>query len=307
MVLPSTTTPLDGDAERTALRRYYEASSLDYRFWSPGFHMHFGYYRAGLNPFAREAMLEEMNRQVFGRLALPEAPRRVVDLGCGLGAPARHAARSHPEWQLDAISLVPWQVEYAAALTHEAGNFTNLRFSVADYTRSDFVSASFDGAYAIESSCHASGADKDDFVREAARLLKPGARLVVADGFLSREPLPWPLSSLMTVLCRNWAVPRFSNLAAFCDSLSRHGFDLLEVRDVSYRVAPSALHVPWVTLRFLWYSLFEKVSRLRWGHIIASILSPLVGMARPYFRYQLLVAERRTERRLGDGTLTGDR
>jgi SAM-dependent methyltransferase len=291
---PSTTTPPEpAEAPRDRLLRYYEASSLDYRFWSPGFQMHFGYYRAGLNPFARERMLEEMNRQVFARLSLDDGPKRIADLGCGLGAPARDAARDHPDWQVDAISLVPWQIEYARELTQAAKVGANLRFSVDDYTRCEFEAATFDGAYAIESSCHSTGADKADFIAEAARILKAGARLVIADGFLLREPLPWPLGALLRVLCKNWAVTRFANLGAFTEALQRHDFDLVEIRDVSYRVAPSALHVPWVTLRFVWYSLFEKVSGLRWGHVLASVLSPLVGMARPYFRYQLIVAQRR--------------
>jgi ubiquinone/menaquinone biosynthesis C-methylase UbiE len=238
-------------------------------------------------------MLQEMNLQVFARLQLSTDPQRVVDLGCGLGAPARDAARHHAHWQVDAISLVRWQIEYAEQLTRAAGIDGNLRLSVRDYTRSEFADASFDGAYAIESSCHATGADKDDFVREAARILKAGAHLVIADGFLRREPLPWPLSVLMRVLCKNWAVRRFANLDSFCDALIRHDFDVIEVRDISYRVAPSALHVPWVTLRFLFKTLFERVSSVRWGHILASVLSPLVGMARPYFRYQLGVARRR--------------
>jgi ubiquinone/menaquinone biosynthesis C-methylase UbiE len=291
---PSTTTPPDPEsALHEQLLRYYEASSLDYRFWSPGFQMHFGYYRAGLNPLSRERMLQEMNRQVFARLALSHEPQRVADLGCGLGAPARDAARAHSNWQVDALSLVPWQIQYAEKLTREAGIGGNLRFSVGDYTKTTFADETFDGAYAIESSCHATGADKDDFVREAARILKASAHLVIADGFLKREPLPWPLSVLMRVLCKNWAVPRFANLGAFCEALLRHGFDVIEVRDLSYRVAPSALHVPWVTLRFLLQTLFERVSRVRWGHVVASVLSPLVGMARPYFGYQLVVARRR--------------
>ena len=46
-------------------------------------------------------------------------------------------------------------------------------------------SASYDGVYALESSCHAHGADKGALLAEAYRLLRPGGRLVVADGFLS--------------------------------------------------------------------------------------------------------------------------
>lgn len=273
---------------------YYEGASLDYRFWSPGFHMHFGYYRRGQNPLAREPMLREMNQQVFARLDLPNGTRRVVDLGCGLGAPSRDAAATYPRWHIEAVSLVPWQVEYARHLTAEAGIDGRLRFSVNDYTASSFETASFDGGFAIESSCHATGADKTDFVREAARILKPGARLVVADGFLKREPLPWPLSWILEVVCRNWAVTRFANFDAFCAALRDNGFRILEARDISFRVAPSALHVPWVTLRFVMASLFQRVSSVRWGHVLASFLSPLVGAARPYFSYCLIVAERET-------------
>lgn len=61
---------------------------MDYRAWSRNFNMHFGFYRWGMNPLALESMLEEMSQQVFRRLALSEG-MKVLDLGCGLGAPAR--------------------------------------------------------------------------------------------------------------------------------------------------------------------------------------------------------------------------
>ena len=55
--------------------------------------MHFGYYRPGLNPFRRELMLDEMNRQVLARLALDrDGQGLVLDLGCGVGATVRTAA-----------------------------------------------------------------------------------------------------------------------------------------------------------------------------------------------------------------------
>jgi hypothetical protein len=48
---------------------YYRETTADYRAWSRNLNMHFGYYRPGLNPFRRESMLDEMNRQVLSRLA----------------------------------------------------------------------------------------------------------------------------------------------------------------------------------------------------------------------------------------------
>ena len=47
---------------------YYRETSQDYEAWSRKFHMHFGYFRRGLSPFALEKMLDEMTRQVLLRL-----------------------------------------------------------------------------------------------------------------------------------------------------------------------------------------------------------------------------------------------
>ena len=77
-----------GEQRPVDLATYYTEAGMDYRAWSRGFNMHFGYWRQWLNPLARERMLEEMSRQVFRRLDLAPG-MRVHDLGCGLGAPAR--------------------------------------------------------------------------------------------------------------------------------------------------------------------------------------------------------------------------
>jgi hypothetical protein len=66
----ATATPL---RPTDAFQRYYEEAGPDYAAWSPNFNMHFGFFRRGMNPFDREAMLEEMNLQVLRRLALEPA------------------------------------------------------------------------------------------------------------------------------------------------------------------------------------------------------------------------------------------
>src|SRR5277367_5761924 len=72
------------------LEQYYSEAGPDYAAWSREFNMHFGYYRAGANPFGREAMLEQMNTEVLSRLQLNGIPEpQLLDLGCGLGATLR--------------------------------------------------------------------------------------------------------------------------------------------------------------------------------------------------------------------------
>ena len=277
---------------------YYRETGQDYGAWSPSFHMHFGYFRHGLNPLDREAMLSEMTRQVISRLGLElEERHRILDMGCGLGASVRWAVRAFESLEIDGITLVEQQVEQARELARQQGIDGRFRFLQQDYTATAFADASYDGAYAIESACHADGYAKADFLREAARILKPGRRLVVADGFiLGTRPMNPLLRWCYERVCANWAVDTFAEIRHFSDSLEEHGFEILRVQDASWRIAPSVLHIPWVTARFLWRELRQnrlRMNRVRWGHIVACVLSPIVGMARTRFRYYLITARKR--------------
>lgn len=176
------------------LEQYYSEAGPDYAAWSPEFNMHFGYYRAGANPLARETMLEQMNAEVLARLRLEGiAEAQLLDLGCGLGATLRSFARRLPHARLLGLTKVAWQVERARALSQAAGCGERVRIIEGDYEATLLRGSSYDGVYALESSCHAHGADKGALLGEAHRLLRPGGRLVVADGFLTGTAFGNPL------------------------------------------------------------------------------------------------------------------
>jgi len=246
------------------LDTYYTEAGMDYRAWSRGFNMHFGFWRPWMNPFALERMLEQMSREVFARLALTDGDR-VLDLGCGVGAPAR-ALIAERRVAVTAVTKVEWQIAMAQRLANAAKPVGSVEWLLGDYTALDLPSASYQGAFSIEASCHAAGAAKEPFVREAARLLAPGARLVVADGFMKRSRVPRWYASLLGFMTRSWAVERFADLDAFTACLERHGLAVEAVEDVSYRIAPSVLHVPRVTLAFLYAGamlIFSNTKGLR--------------------------------------------
>ena len=50
-------------ANSRSFQRYYEEAGPDYAAWSPHFNMHFGFFRWGMNPLKREAMLEQIDRK----------------------------------------------------------------------------------------------------------------------------------------------------------------------------------------------------------------------------------------------------
>src|SRR6266699_383955 len=191
-----------------SLEQYYSEAGPDDAAWSREFNMHLGYYRAGANPLRREPMLEQMNAEVLARLHLDDiAEPRLLDLGCGLGATLRSFARRLPHARLLGLTRVPWQVERAHALNDAAGCGERVRVIEGDYEDTILPRSSYDGVYALESSCHAHGADKGLLLAEAHRLLRPGGRLVVADGFLGSDRFASALQQrIYRKLCECWVI-----------------------------------------------------------------------------------------------------
>jgi cyclopropane fatty-acyl-phospholipid synthase-like methyltransferase len=264
------------------LEQYYSEAGPDYAAWSQEFNMHFGYYRAGANPLRRESMLEQMNCEVLARLhANVVAEPALIDLGCGLGATLRSFARRLPRARLIGLTRVPWQVERAQSLNRPAGLSEHIRVMQGDYEHTTLPRASFDGAYALESSCHACGADKGALLKEAHRLLRPGGRLVVADGFLGSDKFLNALQRrIYRKLCDCWVIEELARLDLFTARLEQLGFVNITVERLQLRVAPSVAHIPWVTLRFLLTEVVagkRKMTRARWNNVLAPLLLPLVS------------------------------
>jgi SAM-dependent methyltransferase len=291
--------PAAGDqgASRIGLEQYYGEAGPDYAAWSREFNMHFGYYRAGANPLLREPMLEQMNGEVLARLRLGGiAQPRVLDLGCGLGATLRSFARRLPNARLVGITRVPWQVERSTALNQAAGCGGRVAVLAGDYQATPLASSSFDAAYAIESSCHAHGMDKGTLLTEAHRLLRPGGRLVVADGFLDRERFAgvWQ-ERIYRKLCECWVIEELGRLPLFTARLTQRGFTGVGVDRLQWRVAPSVAHIPWVTLKFLLTDVLSgkrEMTRARWNNVIAPLLLPLVGAPLGPMTYCMVTATR---------------
>ncbi|MGA8087185.1 MAG: methyltransferase domain-containing protein [Terracidiphilus sp.] len=276
-------TPIENTSDN--FQRYYEEAGPDYAACSPHFNMHFGFFRRGMNPFNREAMLEQMNREVLDRLQLAENPTapahpRVLDMGCGLGATLRSFARRLPSADLHGITLVPWQLQQGRLLNQSTPHSTNIALNLGDYEHTAFTSQSFDAIYAIESSCYGAGRNKSRLIREAHRLLRPGGRFVVADGFLGPGKLRGPQKSIYDKLCECWVIEDLGDIRAFTRELERAGFRDIAVEQTQSRVTPSVLHVPWVTLKFLLTSVLfgpRRMTRARWNNVIAPILLPFIG------------------------------
>jgi MPBQ/MSBQ methyltransferase len=155
----------------------------------------------------------------------------------------------------------------------------------------------YDGVYALESSCHAHGADKGPLLAEAHRLLRPGTRLVVADGFLGGGRFACALQRrIYRKLCECWVIQELGQLPLFATRLEQLGFTNITVEHLQLRVAPSVAHIPWVTLKFLLTDVVfgkRKMTRARWNNVLAPVLLPLVSAPLGPMTYCLVTATKR--------------
>ena len=286
-------------APRIGLEQYYSEAGPDYAAWSREFNMHFGYYRTGANPLHRESMLGQMNAEVLARLHLDDiAKPKLLDLGCGLGATLRSIARRMPYARLLGLTRVPWQVERAHVLNDAAGCAERVRVIAGDYEGTSLACSSYDGVYALESSCHAHGADKGALLAEAHRLLRPGRRLVVADGFLEGDRFAIALQRrILRKLCECWVIEELAQLHLFTARLERLGFKDIAVERLQWRVAPSVAQIPWVTVKFLLTNVVfgkRKMTPARWNNVLAPMLLPLVSAPLGPMTYCMITATKRS-------------
>lgn len=274
------------------LLSYYEEAGPDYEVWSPNFNMHFGYYSKGMNPFNREAMLENMNNEILDRLEITDKDRQLVDMGCGLGATLRHAAQKVPHLDLKGVTLVPWQVEQANQLNETSGQAGRIEILNTDYCRTGIPANSTDLVVAIESGCYAGGASKSDLLAEVYRILKPGGRFIMSDGFVKGDrPMSAFLRSVYRQLCNSWALTELGHISAVTRSMRDMGFKAVDADDISWKVAPSVAHVPFVVISFLFKELFfgrRKMTRERWDNLKSPLLTMITGLSQQHFGYYLV-------------------
>jgi tocopherol O-methyltransferase len=206
--------------------RHYDDLDPAYRIvW--GEHVHHGYWVSGRE--SPEEAADALVRLVEAKLALSEG-QRVCDIGCGYGATgAALAARNRVE--VAGFTVSPVQAGIAAARSASVPLFA---CQCRDWLHNGLADASFDRAYAIESSEHM--VDKARFFAEAYRVLRPGGRLVVCAWLEGPDARPWEIRHLLEPICREGRLPSMGSRADYETLAAQAGFVLRSYDDISRNV-----------------------------------------------------------------------
>ena len=155
-----------------AIERHYDSLALLYRtFW--GEHIHHGLWPSrGGSPLDAQVRLVS---HLANRAGIERA-ERVLDVGCGYGAPARWLA-SHLDCSVTAITISRKQARYARQLNTRADPSSSIAVVRADAAALPIADESFDVVWVIECIEHLS--DKHHFIEDVSRVLKTGGRLAL--------------------------------------------------------------------------------------------------------------------------------
>jgi ubiquinone/menaquinone biosynthesis C-methylase UbiE len=141
----------------------------------------------------------------------------VLDVGCGIGGPARYFAEAH-KCRITGIDLTEEFVQAAAELTRRCGLADLVTFQHGSALDLPFDDGSFDAATLIHVGMNI--ADKARLFEEARRVLKPGALFCVYEVMRAGEgdlpyPMPWAQSTETSFVETPEAYRRLLSAAGF--------------------------------------------------------------------------------------------
>jgi ubiquinone/menaquinone biosynthesis C-methylase UbiE len=164
----------------------------------------------------------ESTQELAAQMEL-RAGKRLLDVGSGLGGPARYFAAEHG-CRVTGIDLTEEFVRVATSLTKRTKLEGLAEFRQGSALELPFDAGTFDGAYMIHVGMNIS--DKAGVFREVRRVLKAAGLFAIFDFVRSGEgairyPVPWALSEETSFVC---------TVKEYRDALRAAGFRIAEER-----------------------------------------------------------------------------
>lgn len=228
---------------------YYHKNEFGYKLWGPN--MHYGYWDKDVKN-QRQASLRF--NQVMAKTAEITQNDHILDAGCGVGGASIFLAKTFG-CKATGITITPRQVELAYRNAEKAGVSHLVNFYEMDYHRTTFADNSFTVVWGLESICYA---EKQSFIKEAYRVLKDNGRLIVGDGFASKESYEGKDAKLMQRWLDGWIVNGLKTPEKFMQYGRNAGFRETAYQNVTEKVKKTSKFMMYISLPFLPLHIIDK-------------------------------------------------
>ncbi len=183
-------------------------------------------------------------------------PRRVLELASGKGFNTRHLATQNTSVNFVGVDLTP---PHVAVARRNSIDVPNLEFKVGDFQNLRFCAETFDLIFVVESLCHAS--DMVHALSEAYRVLKPGGRFIVIDGY--RRPgfdcIDPDLRTAARLVEVAMAVPEAYEIDDWLLLARNVGFDVLSSEDLTRAIQPNLARFEFLARGFFRYPSLSRL------------------------------------------------
>lgn len=222
---------------KETVQKYYDYTLPFYRLFWHGYTraVHYGIWDKETKNL-KESLLN--TNQVMADTANIKLGEKVLDAGCGVGGSAFWLAKNRGA-NVRGITISQSQINKAIQLSKRLGLENQTQFSLQDYEKTNFENSSFDVVWGLESVCHAQ--DKLDFIKEAYRILNPGGRIVVADGFLEHDQLNPAEAQQYKNFLKGLALDNLAQPETFENQLNSAGFKNVKNIDKTNDILPTSV------------------------------------------------------------------
>ncbi|MCL2182443.1 MAG: methyltransferase domain-containing protein [Chitinispirillia bacterium] len=242
--------------EKKDVVKYYVDSAWAFeRFWGPD--MHYGYWEKGVRH--QRCASRRMNMKLVERINITKDDY-VLDAGCGIGGNAVWLAKKYG-CKVVGVTIVPEQINTATRRAKEAGVGHLCEFLLMDYMNLQFPDGTFTVVMGLESICYSN--PKSDFIKGVYRVLKPGGRFGMADGFAAKEAYVGNEKRLMGRWMDGWKLNNLETMARWKANAESAGFKQADYIDITKNVLPtSKIMLAWSLFSIHWHIL-DKIFEIR--------------------------------------------
>jgi tocopherol O-methyltransferase len=234
-------------AHKCEVAKFYNTGSLVCEmlvYQKTGFNNHYGFWYRDTKSL-KDAAQNEI-QAVISRAGISKGDL-ALDAGCGVGGSAIFIAKTTGA-KVVGISLSSKEVSRATRNAKKEGASDLVKFEVQDYTSTRFPSNHFDFLYGIESICHA--CPKIDMLNEAYRILKPGGKIVISDGYLMREIVNEHEDNIVNQFLYGFAMKELITRQMMAEQMRQAGFSNITFESKIKEIIPSVKYFSKLAKRY---------------------------------------------------------